>query len=53
MQTATGKRLGYSALVEEARKLPMPVNPKPKDPKNYKYVGKPSPRIDSLGQIKR
>jgi CO/xanthine dehydrogenase Mo-binding subunit len=23
------------------------VNPKPKDPKNYKYVGKPSPRIDS------
>jgi isoquinoline 1-oxidoreductase subunit beta len=48
VQTASGRRLGYGALVEEATKLPMPVNPKPKDPKDYKYVGKPSPRIDSL-----
>ena len=47
VQTATGKRLGYSALVEESAKFPVPVNPKPKDPKNYKYVDKPSPRIDS------
>jgi len=47
VQTATGKRFGYSALVEESAKLPVRVNPKPKDPKNYKYVGKPSPRIDS------
>ena len=46
VQTATGKRLGYSALVEESAKLPAPVNPKSKDLKNYKYVG-PSPRIDS------
>ncbi len=48
VQSATGKRLGYGALAEEAAKLPVPVNPKPKDPKDYKYVGKPAPRIDSL-----
>jgi isoquinoline 1-oxidoreductase beta subunit len=48
VQTATGKRLSYGELVEEAAKLPVPVNPKPKDPKNYKYVGKPTLRIDSL-----
>jgi CO/xanthine dehydrogenase Mo-binding subunit len=47
VQTATGTRLSYSALVEESAKLPVPVNPKPKDPKNYQYVGEPSPRIDS------
>src|SRR5208283_2517746 len=48
VQTATGKRLGYGALVEEAAKLPVPVSPKPKDPKDYRYVGKPAPRLDSL-----
>jgi CO/xanthine dehydrogenase Mo-binding subunit len=32
---------------KESAKFPVPVNPKPKDPQNYKYVGKPSPRIDS------
>jgi isoquinoline 1-oxidoreductase beta subunit len=48
VQTATGKRLGYGALAEEAANLPGPVNPKPKDSRDYKYVGKPSPRIDSL-----
>ena len=48
VQTATGKRLGYGALAEEAAKLPVPVNPKPKDPKDNKNDGKPTPRSDSL-----
>ncbi len=48
VQTASGRRLGYGALVEEAAQVSVPVSPKPKDPKNYKYVGKPTPRIDSL-----
>ncbi len=48
VQTANGKRFSYGVLVEDATKLPLPVNPKPKDPKDYKYVGKPTPRIDSL-----
>jgi isoquinoline 1-oxidoreductase subunit beta len=48
VQTATGQRLGYGALVEDAAQRPVPVSPKPKDPRNYNYVGKPTLRIDSL-----
>lgn len=44
---ASGKRLGYGSLAEEAAKLPVPVNPKRKDAKDYKYIGKPTKRIDS------
>ena len=47
VNTATGKRAGYGSLVEEAAKLPVPVNPKRKDPKDYTYIGKPTKRIDS------
>jgi isoquinoline 1-oxidoreductase beta subunit len=51
VQTATGKRLGYGSLVEEAAKLPVPVNPKLKDPENYKYIGKPTKRLDSQVKV--
>ena len=47
VHTATGKRLTYGALVEEAAKLSVPSNPTPKDPKNYKYIGKPLKRLDT------
>jgi len=47
VNTASGKRLGYGSLVEEAAKLPVPVNPKLKEAKDYKFVGKPTKRIDS------
>jgi len=47
VQTASGKRLGYGSLVEEASKLPVPVSPKRKEEKDYKYIGKPTKRIDS------
>ena len=36
VNSSTGKRLGYGALVEEAAKLAVPVNPKRKDAKNYR-----------------
>jgi isoquinoline 1-oxidoreductase subunit beta len=48
---ATGKRIGYGELVEEAANLPVPVNPQRKDPKHYKIVGKPTKRIDSLEKV--
>src|ERR1700687_3809928 len=51
VQTASGKRIGYGSLVEEAAKLPVPVNPKRKDAKDYKYVGKPNKRIDSAVKV--
>lgn len=47
VNTASGKRIGYGALVEDAAKLAVPASPKRKDPKDYKYVGKPTKRIDS------
>ncbi len=47
VNTASGKRIGYGELVEEAAKLPVPVSPKRKDAKDYKYIGKATKRIDS------
>ena len=47
VNTASGKRIGYGALVEDAAKLPAPASPKRKDAKEYKYVGKATKRIDS------
>ena len=51
VHTASGKRIGYGELVEEAAKLAVPVNPKRKDAKDYKYVGKATKRIDSQVKV--
>jgi isoquinoline 1-oxidoreductase beta subunit len=47
VHAASGKRLGYGSLAEEAAKLAVPVSPKLKDAKDYKHIGKPTKRIDS------
>jgi isoquinoline 1-oxidoreductase subunit beta len=47
----SGKKLGYGALAEEAAKLPVPASPKLKDAKDYKYIGKPTKRIDSKEKV--
>jgi len=44
---ASGKKIAYGAIAEEAAKLPVPVSPKPKEAKDYKIVGKPTKRVDS------
>jgi isoquinoline 1-oxidoreductase beta subunit len=51
VHSATNKRLGYGMLVEEAAKLPVPANPPLKDPKNYKYIGKPVKRLDTPSKV--
>jgi len=51
MHTPTKKKLRYGALVEEAAKLPVPANPALKDPKNYKYIGKPMKRLDAPAKV--
>jgi isoquinoline 1-oxidoreductase subunit beta len=51
VQTATGKRVDYGALVDEAAKLPVPVAPKRKEAKDYKIVGKATKRIDSAEKV--
>jgi isoquinoline 1-oxidoreductase beta subunit len=51
VHSATGKRLGYGSLVERAAKLTVPANPVVKDPKNYKYIGKPTKRLDTPSKV--
>jgi len=47
VHSATKKKLGYGALVEAAAKLAVPDKPAVKDPKNYKFIGKPTKRLDT------
>jgi isoquinoline 1-oxidoreductase beta subunit len=51
VHNATGKRLGYGALAERAAKLSVPANPTLKDPKDYKYIGKPTKRLDTPSKV--
>ena len=47
LHAASNRRAGYGELVERAAKLPVPKEPKLKDPSQYKLVGKPTPRLDT------
>jgi isoquinoline 1-oxidoreductase subunit beta len=51
LHKVSGKKIGYGALAEEAAKMPVPTNPKVKDAKDYKYIGKPTKRIDSKEKV--
>jgi isoquinoline 1-oxidoreductase beta subunit len=42
----SGKSLGYGELAEAASKLEVPKEPKLKDPKDFKILGKSIPRMD-------
>lgn len=42
----TGKKLGYGELAEAASKIEVSQSPKLKDPKDFKILGKSSPRPD-------
>ena len=43
-----GKKLSYGELAEAASRLPVPQNVKLKEAKDFRLVGKPTKRIDSL-----
>ena len=43
---ASGKSVGYGEIAEAAAALPIPEEPKFKDPKNWKHIGKRQPRLD-------
>ena len=45
-----GERHPYGAFVETARTMPMPENTPLKPESQFKYIGKESPRIDSVGK---
>jgi isoquinoline 1-oxidoreductase beta subunit len=43
-----GRKASYGELAEAAAKLPVPQNVKLKDPKDFRLIGKPTKRLDSL-----
>ena len=47
----TGRQLRYGQLAVAAAQLPIPEKPRLKDPKEYKYVGKPRKRLDTPDKI--
>jgi len=51
VHAATGRRLGYSKLADEAAKLPVPEKVALKEPADFKLVGTPQRRLDAAGKI--
>ncbi len=47
----SGKRMSYGELAPLAAKLTPPQNPTLKDPKDFKLIGKPTPRLDSPEKV--
>ena len=48
---ATGRRLTYGVLAEKAAKLPVPQNPRLKDPSEFRLIGRPVPRLDVPAKV--
>ena len=46
-----GKKATYGKLAEAAAKLPVPKDPKLKDAKDFKYLGKPVKRLDTPAKV--
>jgi isoquinoline 1-oxidoreductase beta subunit len=51
IHTASGRKLGFGALVGAASKLTPPKNPPVKDPKNFKLIGKSLKRLDTPRKV--
>ena len=45
------KSFSYGELADEAAKLPVPKDPKLKDPKDFKIIGKVKPRLDVPARV--
>jgi isoquinoline 1-oxidoreductase beta subunit len=48
---ASGRRIGYGDLVGDAAQLPVPSDPKLKDPSQFRYIGQPLPRVDIPSKV--
>jgi isoquinoline 1-oxidoreductase beta subunit len=48
---ASGRRLRYGALLERAAKLTPPPNPRLKDPKDFRLIGKSQARLDGPAKV--
>ncbi len=52
LHPASGRRAGYGELVAEAARLPVPENPRLKDPKDFTLVGRRTPRLDTPPKVR-
>jgi len=43
----TGRRIGYGALAARAARLPVPAKVALKEPREFKLIGRPTPRLDT------
>ena len=48
---ASGKKLSYGKLVEAAARQTVPAEPKLKNPKDFRILGKPTKRLDTAAKI--
>jgi isoquinoline 1-oxidoreductase beta subunit len=51
VHAASGRTLSYGALAAAAAKLPVPKDPPLKDPKDFRLLGKPVPRLDTPSKV--
>ena len=49
--SASNRAIAYADLLDTAAKIAPPANPKLKDPKDFKYIGKPAKRLDSPEKV--
>jgi isoquinoline 1-oxidoreductase beta subunit len=48
---ASGRSVAYTEILEAASRVPAPADPKLKDPKDFRYIGKAVKRIDSPEKV--
>lgn len=51
IHTASNRSIAYGELLDAAAKITPPSNPKLKDPKDFKYIGKGAKRLDSPEKV--
>ena len=51
IHTASNRSIAYGELLDAAAKITPPSNPKLKDPKDFKYIGKGVKRLDSPEKV--
>jgi isoquinoline 1-oxidoreductase beta subunit len=48
---ASGKRIRYGAIAAKAAQMPIPEKVPLKDPKSFRLIGKPTPRLDTPSKV--
>jgi isoquinoline 1-oxidoreductase beta subunit len=49
--TPSGRKISYGKVAEQASKLPVPTEIVLKDPKDWKIIGKPLDRLDTIDKV--